>query len=161
MSFIGGRGYFWFLLFQLFTVDAYDGTPAPVGSHKLQNVVIGGPGAWIPYPGHSLITYLGPKVLLLAIDCRAERKLGRINSEATYAKLFEAVKAYKGIEQLVILLGVPIGQSLHFRGVFNVLIDNSLPAHVVPRALPGQEIQPDQCTGATRHVRARGHGEQV
>jgi hypothetical protein len=58
------------------------------------------------------MVYLGPKVALLAIDCRAERKLGRIVSPETYAKVFGEARKYKGIEQLVILLGVPIGKLL-------------------------------------------------
>jgi hypothetical protein len=48
---------------------------------------------------------------MLAIDCRAERKLDRIVSKETYNKLFAEVRKAKGMEQLVMLLGVPIGQS--------------------------------------------------
>lgn len=47
---------------------------------------------------------------MLAIDCRAERKLSRICTQETYQKLFNEVRQVKGLEQLVILLGVPIGQ---------------------------------------------------
>jgi hypothetical protein len=73
-------------------------------------LIIGNAGAFIPFPSHSLLVYLGPKVTLLAIDCRAERKLDRIVSRGTYDKLFTEVKKMKGMEQLVILLGVPIGE---------------------------------------------------
>lgn len=68
------------------------------------------PGPWIPAPSHNLMVYLGPKVAMLAIDCRAERKLTEIVTPSTYAKVFNEVRKYKGIEQLVILLGVPIGK---------------------------------------------------
>ncbi|ORY35022.1 putative plasma membrane protein [Naematelia encephala] len=108
MSYVGSRGYFWFLVFQLFTVDTVDGTNPTPGTHPIKSLIIGAPGAWIPFPGHSILVYMGPQVLLLAIDCRAERKLSRICTPETYAKLFKEVKRYKGIEQLVILLGVPI-----------------------------------------------------
>jgi len=108
MSFVGSRGYFWFLVFQLFVVDAVDGTNPTPGTHTLKSLIIGGPGAWIPFPSHSLLVYLGPKVSLLAIDCRAERKLNRIVTKETYQKLFTEVRKAKGMEQLVVLLGVPI-----------------------------------------------------
>lgn len=111
LSYIGGRGYFWFLLFQLFVCDAVDGTNPTPGTHPLKSLIIGAPGAWIPFPSHSLLVYLGPDVSLLAIDCRAERKLHRICSDETYKKLFNEVIKHQGIKQLVILLGVPIGTS--------------------------------------------------
>jgi hypothetical protein len=56
---IGSRGYFWFLLFQLFTVDEFDGTHHAPGSHPNKGLIIGGPGAYIPHPNHTLISYLG------------------------------------------------------------------------------------------------------
>ncbi|OCF33366.1 plasma membrane protein [Kwoniella heveanensis BCC8398] len=110
MSFVGSRGYFWFLLFQLFVVDAFDGTDPRPGTHTLRSMIIGDkPGPWIPFPSHSLLVYLGPKVHLLALDCRAERKLDRICTQETYAKNFAEVKRVSPeLEQLVILLGVPI-----------------------------------------------------
>jgi hypothetical protein len=90
-----------------------DGTNPTVGTHVLKSMIIGEPGAWIPFPSHSLLVYLGPKVEMLALDCRAERKLGRIVSKETYTKVFGEVRKLKGrgVEQLVILLGVPIGES--------------------------------------------------
>ncbi|WWC93106.1 uncharacterized protein L201_008072 [Kwoniella dendrophila CBS 6074] len=109
MSFVGSRGYFWFLLFQLFVSDEVDGVnPAP-NTHSLKSMIVGDErGPWIPFPSHSLLVYLGPKVTLLALDCRAERKLNRICTAQTYAKTFAEVRKIQGIEQLVILLGVPI-----------------------------------------------------
>ncbi|WRT69400.1 uncharacterized protein IL334_006384 [Kwoniella shivajii] len=109
MSFVGSRGYFWFLLFQLFVSDEIDGVNPIPGTHTLNSMIIGDKrGPWIPFPSHSLIVYLGPKVSLLALDCRAERKLDRICTTETYAKAFGEVRKVTGIEQLVILLGVPI-----------------------------------------------------
>ncbi|WWC73414.1 uncharacterized protein I206_107381 [Kwoniella pini CBS 10737] len=109
MSFVGSRGYFWFLLFQLFVSDEVDGVDPTPYSHTLKSMIIGDKnGPWIPFPSHSLLVYLGPKVSLLALDCRAERKLSRICTPETYAKTFGEVRKLQGIEQLVILLGVPI-----------------------------------------------------
>ncbi|WWD20042.1 hypothetical protein CI109_104515 [Kwoniella shandongensis] len=109
MSFVGSRGYFWFLLFQLFVVDAFDGTNPTPGTHVVKSMLVGDAhGPWIPFPTHSLHVYLGPKVNLLALDCRAERKLNQICTKATYDKAFNEIRKEKGLEQLVILLGVPI-----------------------------------------------------
>jgi len=71
-STIGSRGYFFFLLFQQFTVDAVDGTirGAP---HPNRALILGADGPWIPYPSHSLLAYLGPKVYMLLLDCRYAR----------------------------------------------------------------------------------------
>ncbi|KIR39592.1 plasma membrane protein [Cryptococcus deuterogattii 99/473] len=109
MSFVGSRGYFWFLLFQLFTCDAFDGVNPVPGTHVIKSLIIGDKnGPWIPFPSHSLLVYLGPKVTLLALDCRAERKFSQICRPESYSKVFNEVKKLQGIEQLVILLGVPI-----------------------------------------------------
>lgn len=95
------------------TPDQVDGTDPRPGSHLMKSMIIGDKnGPWIPFPSHSILVYLGPKVSLLAIDCRAERRLGRIVTPETYNKVFGEVRKMKGIEQLVILLGVPIGESL-------------------------------------------------
>lgn len=80
-SYIGSRGYFWFLLFQVFVVgasvtqpgqdltnpalDAVDGVNKVPGTHPIKSMIIGGDGAWIPFPAHSLLVYLGPKVRFL------------------------------------------------------------------------------------------------
>lgn len=115
-SHIGARGYFWFLLFQLFTTDAHDGTEPTPGSHVIKSMIVGAQhGPWIPFPSHSLIVYLGPKVHMLALDCRAERKLTEIVRKDTYDKCFGEVRKVQGVEQLVLLLGVPIGKSHSFR----------------------------------------------
>lgn len=90
-SHIGSRGYFWFLLFQLFTVDAVDGTNYEK-PHYMNSMIIGGegyvrdvtwflenasnlsllsrPSPWIPFPNHSLLVYFGPEVAMVLLDCR-------------------------------------------------------------------------------------------
>ncbi|ORX38016.1 putative plasma membrane protein [Kockovaella imperatae] len=108
MSYVGSRGYFWFLIFQLFVNDEVDGTNPTPGTHPIKSMIIGEPGAWIPFPSHSLLVYLGPKVVMLALDCRAERKQKQICTMDTYNKTFNELKKYAGVEQVVILLGVPI-----------------------------------------------------
>lgn len=66
---IGSRGYFWYLLFQNFIVDAVDGTQYGV-EHFNKSIIIGGDGPWIPAPTHSMLVYFGPEVAMLLLDCR-------------------------------------------------------------------------------------------
>ncbi|KAL1409475.1 hypothetical protein Q8F55_003458 [Vanrija albida] len=108
-SYIGNRGYFWFLLFQLFTVDEIDGIDHPYPTHPVKSMVIGAHGPWIPFHNHSLSVYLGPKVHMFAIDCRSERKLHQVVSPETYGIIFDLIgRLPPDVEQLVIQLGVPI-----------------------------------------------------
>lgn len=96
-------------------LDAFDGVNPVPRTHAIKSLIIGDKnGPWIPFPSHSLLVYLGPKVTLLALDCRAERKLSQICRPESYSKVFNEVKKLQGIEQLVILLGVPIGEPLLF-----------------------------------------------
>lgn len=105
-SHIGSRGYFWFLLFQLFTVDNVDGVSQEPGNHPLRNMVKCGKGAWIPHPNHSLLSYLGPKVYILLLDCRAERSLAQICSDFTYNKVFGLLEQLpEEVDQLIIQIG--------------------------------------------------------
>lgn len=110
---IGSRGYFFYLLFQQFMNDEADSisntdTSNPNPSPFL-SLVIGGPGAFIPYPTHSLIVYLGPKQAMLLIDCRAQRKLKQVCAPDTYKRCFDAVrKLPASVEHLIIQLGVPL-----------------------------------------------------
>lgn len=67
---IGSRGYFWFLLFQQFTVDGIDGTVVEPGEHTYKSTVIGQDGAYIPFPSHSSLHYFGARTWLLMLDCR-------------------------------------------------------------------------------------------
>jgi hypothetical protein len=110
-SHIGSRGYFWFTIFQLFINDDVDGINHKTwGSHPAPSVVIGGPGTYVPYPSHHLGVYLGPKVFLLAVDCRAERTLHQIVSPPTWNQLLNQLVGSlpREFEHLVVLLGVPI-----------------------------------------------------
>jgi hypothetical protein len=112
--------------------DAVDGVNKLPGSHPMKSMIIGGDGAWIPFPAHSLLVYLGPKVQMLALDCRAERKLHQICSKEHYERAFgEVRKVPSTTEQLVVLLGVPIGESW-----FRNLTETSVSSHVIRRALP-------------------------
>ncbi|KAG9051111.1 hypothetical protein FS837_011957 [Tulasnella sp. UAMH 9824] len=108
-STIGSRGYFWFLLFQLFVVDDIDGTLGQPGQHTFKSTIIGGDGAYIPHPGHSMLSYLGPQVYMLLMDARAERKKEQVCSKFTYDRIFaEIQKLPPTVEHLVFLLGIPI-----------------------------------------------------
>ncbi|KAL8286205.1 hypothetical protein RQP46_004693 [Phenoliferia psychrophenolica] len=108
-SSIGSRGYFWYLLFQMFIVDAFDGTNLAPNTHVSKAVVFGGPGTYIPYPSRSFVSYLGPRVSILLLDCRAERKKDLVCSPFTYERAFGALKALPpAVEHVVVLLGVPI-----------------------------------------------------
>lgn len=105
---IGSRGYFWYLLFQLFINDEVDGK-ALDKPHPNKSMIIGGDGTFIPFPNHSLLVYMGPKQWLLAIDCRAERKVDLICGELSYKRIFDRLRQLpSGVEHLVVLLGVPL-----------------------------------------------------
>jgi hypothetical protein len=105
-QYIGGRGYFWFLLFQLFTTDDLDGTNPVPGTHPLKSMIIGGEGPYIPSVNHSLSVSLGPKVHMYLLDCRAERMLKQICSQVTYQRMFDELeKLPSEVEQVVIQLG--------------------------------------------------------
>jgi len=107
-STIGSRGYFFFLLFQQFTVDAVDGTVrgAP---HPNRALILGADGPWIPYPSHSLLAYLGPKVYMLLLDCRAERRREQVCSKLTYDAVWARLAALpRNVEHIVVQLGIPI-----------------------------------------------------
>jgi len=108
-STIGGRGYFWYLLFQNFIVDEVDGTSPVVGHHSSKSMIIGGEGSYIPFPNHSFLSYLGPQQYILLLDCRAERKKDRVCSSITYDRVFAAInKLPAEVQHLTVLLGVPI-----------------------------------------------------
>jgi hypothetical protein len=38
--------------------------------HPMNSLVIGGPGAYIPYPSHSTLSDMGPDQWMLMLDCR-------------------------------------------------------------------------------------------
>ncbi|KAJ1309680.1 hypothetical protein OPQ81_006444 [Rhizoctonia solani] len=106
---IGSRGYFFFLLFQCFTVDEVDGIHAKPGMHTFKSTIIGGDGPWIPAPGHSILTYLGPQTRMLLLDCRAERKKDLVCSQTTYDRIFWHLHQIpQQVEHVIIQLGIPI-----------------------------------------------------
>ncbi|WFD42874.1 hypothetical protein MPSI1_001524 [Malassezia psittaci] len=110
---IGGRGYFFYLLFQQFMNDEVDNISNTDTSDPnpsiFRSLIIGGPGAFVPFPTHSLLVYLGPKQYMLLIDCRAQRKLLQVCAPDTYNRCIAAVEQLpKSVEHLIVQLGVPI-----------------------------------------------------
>lgn len=97
----------------MFIVDEVDGTAADsavgipsVSTHPSKSLIIGGEGAFIPYPNHSFLSYLGPRQYILMIDWRSERRFDQLASQTTYDRCERAVKALPaGVEHLVVLLG--------------------------------------------------------
>ncbi|PLW51523.1 hypothetical protein PCASD_00292 [Puccinia coronata f. sp. avenae] len=111
-SAIGNRGYFWFLLFQLFIVDATDGITetSPASSSVHPSLVLGGVGPYIRSRNHSILSYLGPRVWMLLLDCRSERMKDQVCSPDTYRIVFDACRQRipAGVFHLIIQLGIPI-----------------------------------------------------
>ncbi|WAQ86503.1 hypothetical protein PtA15_7A229 [Puccinia triticina] len=111
-SAIGNRGYFWFLLFQLFVVDKVDGitetSPTSLDVHP--SLVLGTVGPYIHSRNHSILSYLGPQAWILLLDCRSERMKNQICSPETYRIVFEACRDRipAGVGHLVVQLGIPI-----------------------------------------------------
>ncbi|KAF8710206.1 hypothetical protein RHS03_01884, partial [Rhizoctonia solani] len=106
---IGSRGYFFYLLFQCFTVAEVDGIDPKPGAHTFKSTIIGGDGPWIPSPGHSILTYLGPQMRMLLLDCRAERKKELVCSQITYDRIFWHLHQLpQQVEHVIIQLGIPI-----------------------------------------------------
>ncbi|KAK7689123.1 hypothetical protein QCA50_007814 [Cerrena zonata] len=104
---IGSRGYFFFLLFQCFINVDVDGTDERI--HPFRSTVIGGQGPWVPFPSHSILSYMGPQVYLLALDCRAERKKEQVCSKQEYDAVFRRIDQLPSvIEHFVMLTGIPI-----------------------------------------------------
>ena len=93
----------------MFIIDDIDGTSPHPNSHPSKCCIIGGEGAWVPQPSHSFLSYLGPKVYILLLDCRTERKKAQICSAVTYERCFAAIRALPAeVDHLIFLLGVPI-----------------------------------------------------
>ena len=68
-------------------------------------------GAYIGEKSHSVFTRLGPDMAMLGLDCRTERKLREIVSQATYDKVFDRMRKdiqKSEIKHLLVMLGVPI-----------------------------------------------------
>ncbi|KAG8798807.1 hypothetical protein FRC17_007311 [Serendipita sp. 399] len=106
---IGERAYHYFLLFQCFVVDSVDGIDPNPGRHKMRSTIIGGAGAYIPYPSHSILTYLGPQTWMIMLDCRGERTLNRVCSEVTYRRVFDRLwELPASVKHIIVQLGIPI-----------------------------------------------------
>ncbi|THH33013.1 hypothetical protein EUX98_g1210 [Antrodiella citrinella] len=106
-STIGSRGYFFFLLFQCFINPDKDGIDDR--RHPFKSTVIGGQGAFVPYPSHSFLSYLGPQAYILMLDCRAERRKEQVCSPEQYKLVFDRLyKIPKPVQHLVVLTGIPI-----------------------------------------------------
>ncbi len=151
---IGSRGYFWFLLFQLFSSDDVDGTTQPTGQHPLKNMVIGGEGSYIPSVNHSLSVSLGPKVHMYLLDCRSERRIDRICSELTYQRMFEEIESLPDeVEQLIVQLGKRNSRRVMWRrrglilSCLHIRRTNRLSSHVIRRAFPGEQAESSQHHG--------------
>jgi hypothetical protein len=106
---VGTRGYFWFLLFQLFTVDGIDGTLVEPGQHTFKSMIIGADGPWIPFPSHSSLHWFGAHTWLLMLDCRAERQQDVILSPETYQRIFAILgELPEQVDHLIVQVGIPI-----------------------------------------------------
>lgn len=87
------------------TYDLANGIPSQ-SSHSSKSLIIGGPGAFIPYPNHSFLSCLGPKMYILMIDWRSERRFNQLASQTTYDRCEKAIDALPpGVEHLVVLVG--------------------------------------------------------
>jgi PhoD related phosphatase len=123
---IGSRGYFFYLLFQCFIVTEVDGVDRTPHVHTFRSEIIGGDGAYIPFPSHSILTYMGPKVWMLMLDCRyvsvvacylstevacqrAERRKDQVCSSVQYQRVIDALYELPvGVEHLIVQVGIPI-----------------------------------------------------
>ncbi|KDR81789.1 hypothetical protein GALMADRAFT_239986 [Galerina marginata CBS 339.88] len=106
---IGARGYFFFLLFQCFINVGIDGVQDTPGRHVFQSLVVGQMGPYVRLPSHSFLPRLGPKVYMLMLDCRAERKKDQVCSPGQYRHIFDRLNSLPaGVEHLIVQLGIPI-----------------------------------------------------
>ncbi|OBZ75883.1 hypothetical protein A0H81_04778 [Grifola frondosa] len=104
---IGSRGYFFFLLFQCFINVEIDGKDDR--RHPFKSLIIGGDGPFVPFPSHSFLSWLGPHVYILLLDCRAERKKDQVCSQQEYKAVLTRVHALpSGVEHIVVLTGIPV-----------------------------------------------------
>ena len=74
--------------------------------HPFKSVVIGGDGPYVPFPSHLFVSYLGPQVHMLLLDCRAERKKDQVCSPYEYKTVFERImRLPPQVEHLVVQIG--------------------------------------------------------
>lgn len=106
---IGTRGYFYYLLFQCFINPLHDNLDDRTGKHMFKSLILGAQGPYVGLPSHSFLSYLGPDVHILMLDCRAERKRSQVCSEFEYQKAFERIRYLPtDVKHLVVQLGIPI-----------------------------------------------------
>ncbi|KAG2158423.1 uncharacterized protein EDB93DRAFT_1077236 [Suillus bovinus] len=106
---IGARGYFFYLLFQCFINPLHDNLDDRTGMHIFKSLILGAQGPYVGLPSHSFLSYLGPDVHILMLDCRAERKKNQVCSEFEYQKAFERIRYLPpDVKHLVVQLGIPI-----------------------------------------------------
>jgi hypothetical protein len=71
--------------------------------------ILGAQGPYVGLPSHSFLSYLGPDVHILMLDCRAERKRSQVCSEFEYQKAFERIRYLPpDVKHLVVQLAIPI-----------------------------------------------------
>lgn len=58
---------------QSILASAVDVDGTDTSRHPFRSLVIGGGGAFVPFPSHSFVAYLGPQVYMLLLDCRLVR----------------------------------------------------------------------------------------
>ncbi|KAH7922819.1 hypothetical protein BV22DRAFT_1069793 [Leucogyrophana mollusca] len=108
-SAIGSRGYFFFLLFQCFINPNIDGLDDRRGYHVCKSLILGAPGPYVGTPSHSRLSYLGPNVWMVLLDCRAERRKDQVCSPFEYQKVFDRLKYLPAaVEHLIVQIGIPI-----------------------------------------------------
>jgi hypothetical protein len=96
-----------------------------VARHPFRSLIIGGPGPFINFRSHSFLSYLGPQVYILLLDCRyvvlvedynlalskyvitrAERKKSQVCSDLEYKVVFDRLaRLPQEVEHLIIQIG--------------------------------------------------------
>ncbi|KAF8911126.1 hypothetical protein CPB84DRAFT_1672473 [Gymnopilus junonius] len=103
------KGIFFFLLFQCFINVEMDGISDAPGRHVYQSAVIGEVGPYVRLRSHSFLPRLGPRVYMLLLDCRAERRKDQVCSQPQYQHVFDRLNNLPaGVEHLIVQLGIPI-----------------------------------------------------
>ncbi|KAF8447483.1 hypothetical protein L210DRAFT_849761 [Boletus edulis BED1] len=106
---IGTRAYFFYLLFQCFINPHIDGLDDRRGAHPFKSLILGVQGPYVGLPSHSCLSYMGPNIRILMLDCRAERKKDRVCSSEEYTKVMGAIDQLPPhVEHLIIQIGIPI-----------------------------------------------------
>lgn len=135
-------------------------------AHVFQSLIIGGPGAYVPFPSHSFLAPIGATAWILMLDCRwvdynsrvgwfldsmplrAERKLAQVCSEEQYAKVFDRLNSLPSrVEHLIVQLGGASLSAITTAGEIEYLHRDS--NRVSPHGVSGErvviEIQSFRC----------------